>query len=340
MKLLNSFPEFNSKEIDFSRLKFDDKIGKAVFNFNGGFDVKDIVKALREKPELMEYFQKTGDYNDKFLVYNDAYFNDGFFVKIDKSGEFNLDVNSDKKAVIRNLIIVEENIEAKVFVRVSGKGEINLVNIIFVKENGSCKFGFLQCSEGVVVVFNKGVVNDNGKLDVYSANFGFGLKKCCNENYLLGQKSCGNIFDIFFCNKSEMDINSRVYCKNSDNKSFLLAKGMAKNKGTVCFEGYSKIDKNVRNIDLFVKEQGVVLDKDSRIHLIPNLEIESNDVKAGHAASVELFDEEKLFYMQSRGLSEEESKRLLIEGFFLSILDKVEILEMRNEILNFIKIKK
>lgn len=80
-------------------------------------------------------------------------------------------------------------------------------------------------------------------------------------------------------------------------------------------KGLLKIAKNVSKIDVFLRYKVLLLGKNSWATVKPELEIESNDVKAGHAASIGRIDEEQLFYLQSRGLSRQEAEKEIIKAF-------------------------
>jgi Fe-S cluster assembly protein SufD len=75
--------------------------------------------------------------------------------------------------------------------------------------------------------------------------------------------------------------------------------------------------------------RNIVLSEHAKADAIPNLEIEANDVKCGHAASVGPVDEETVFYLQSRGIPADEAERLIVSGFFQEVLDRVQIQEVR-----------
>ena len=75
--------------------------------------------------------------------------------------------------------------------------------------------------------------------------------------------------------------------------------------------------------------RNIVLSEHAKADAIPNLEIEANDVRCGHAASVGPVDEETVFYLQSRGIERAEAERLIVSGFFQEVLDRVQIEEVR-----------
>jgi Fe-S cluster assembly protein SufD len=81
--------------------------------------------------------------------------------------------------------------------------------------------------------------------------------------------------------------------------------------------------------DAMQTSRNIVLSEHAKADAIPNLEIEANDVKCGHAASVGPVDDEAIFYLQSRGIPHDEAERLIVSGFFQEVLDRVRITEVR-----------
>ena len=87
-------------------------------------------------------------------------------------------------------------------------------------------------------------------------------------------------------------------------------------------------------------EENIVLGKKVKIHTLPQLDVRSNDVAASHGARIEKLDEKKLFYLQSKGISEQESKRLMIEGFVETMFSLVESIKYKVESDAIEKLKK
>jgi len=95
----------------------------------------------------------------------------------------------------------------------------------------------------------------------------------------------------------------------------VMIKGVAENGARIKVRGLVKIFKQAQNTDSFLSIAILLLDKKSSAVAVPELEIEANRVKASHSASVGKIDEEQLFYLKSRGISEKESKNIIIKGF-------------------------
>ena len=85
-----------------------------------------------------------------------------------------------------------------------------------------------------------------------------------------------------------------------------------------------KIDKKAQEVDDFLEMRVLMLDDKSWAVVEPRLEIEANQVKASHAATVSKINEEELFYLASRGIDREEAEELIVDGFLKDITDKIK----------------
>ncbi len=109
-------------------------------------------------------------------------------------------------------------------------------------------------------------------------------------------------------------------------------RGVVMDAAEVRVSGVIKINKGADKTESFLRQNVLILSDRAKADVRPILEIEADDVKASHAATVGRADEEQLFYLKSRGLSDRESVRIFVEGYFHSIIEKIEDKLRRNEI--------
>lgn len=100
----------------------------------------------------------------------------------------------------------------------------------------------------------------------------------------------------------------------------VVIKGVAQNGARIKIDGMVKIEKGAQLTNSFLEMRVLLLDKKSSAVAEPKLEIENNEVKASHAASVGKIDEDQLFYLASRGVEREEAKKLIVEGFLNEVI--------------------
>lgn len=122
------------------------------------------------------------------------------------------------------------------------------------------------------------------------------------------------------------DYYLKVLVDHKIGKTFgrVMVRGIAKNGARVQVEGMIKIDKEANGVDDFLEMKLLLLDGLSQAVAEPKLEIEANEVKASHAATVGKIDEEELFYLQSRGLRRAKAEAIIVEGFLSEVVDRIE----------------
>jgi Fe-S cluster assembly protein SufD len=111
--------------------------------------------------------------------------------------------------------------------------------------------------------------------------------------------------------------------------SNLLYKGALKERSNAVYSGWVNVRPGAQKTDAFQTVRNIVLSEEAKAASIPNLEIQANDVRCGHAASDGPVEEETLFYLQSRGIPRDEAERLIVFGFFQEVLDKIALPEVR-----------
>lgn len=105
-----------------------------------------------------------------------------------------------------------------------------------------------------------------------------------------------------------------TFNKNGEKKEILI-KVVVEDGGELQAKGRLKIGKKVKDIDVFLRYKVLLLGGNAKATVEPELEIESNEIKAGHAASIGRVDEEQLFYLMSRGINQKEAVKLIVEAF-------------------------
>ena len=102
----------------------------------------------------------------------------------------------------------------------------------------------------------------------------------------------------------------------------VVIKGVAANGARVTVDGMVKIGKDARKTDSFLEMRLLLLDKQSSAVAEPKLEIENNDVRASHAATVGKIDEDQLFYLSSRCIDEPDAEKIIVEGFLKEVTEE------------------
>ena len=104
--------------------------------------------------------------------------------------------------------------------------------------------------------------------------------------------------------------------------SNLLFKGALFDRGRSVFRGVIRVHPKAQRTDAYQTNRNLILSNEARADSLPNLEIQADDVRCSHAATVGQLDEEEIFYLLSRGIPKDEAVRLVIFGFFGEVLDQ------------------
>lgn len=143
-------------------------------------------------------------------------------------------------------------------------------------------------------------------------------------NSLEGERS--EAYDLHvFVEKGEnkLHLDSVLRHAGKDTKGNILVKGIVKDNAVAKLDGMIKIEKGGGGAESFLSEHVMLLNPGAHATANPELEIENNDVSSRHAASVSQIDEEKIFYLMARGISRQDSRKLIIEGFLESAIERV-----------------
>jgi len=150
---------------------------------------------------------------------------------------------------------------------------------------------------------------------------------------LVGKRSRVNSHIVFFGHeKQEQKIRFEHVHVGEETQSSMSAKGAAKDSAVTRFFGSVRMLPGSINAKGHLSEHNLILSPNAKIEAVPALEIEHNEVEASHAATLERVDEEKLFYLNARGLPTAEAMELLVEGFFEDAFSSLEDEELRRSL--------
>jgi len=153
--------------------------------------------------------------------------------------------------------------------------------------------------------------------------------------HLSGEGADGELYGLYFADAGE-HLEQRVYLHHqaANTRGRVTYKGALQGKGArTVWVGDVLIGRDAAGTDSYEQNRNLVLTEGTRADSIPNLEIETGDIQgAGHASATGRFDDEQLFYLQARGISEEEARRLVVLGFLSEIIQKIGDAELEEHL--------
>lgn len=194
--------------------------------------------------------------------------------------------------------------------------------------------GYQHHSDDVVSEEKKRfVLGEGARLELYQNILGGG--KTLDEITVELEGRGSEVFSqVVFFGHGQQDQTMRVTHTHigENTKSDMVSKGAVMDQSHGRFLGYIRMEPGCSGADGNLTEHNLLLSKGAKIDAVPGLEIGHDDVAASHAAYMERVDEERLFYLASRGIPEEEAVQLIMEGFFWDAIQKMKAPELEERI--------
>ena len=187
---------------------------------------------------------------------------------------------------------------------------------------------------------HQAVVGDGAYLKHMVVSFGGGVVRVNPSVRLAGHRAEGELYGLSFADAGQ-HIESQVFLfhEGVETRGDVLYKGALQGTGArSVWIGDVLIGNAATGTDSYEKNQNLVLTDGARADSIPNLEIQTGDIAgAGHASATGRFDDEQLFYLESRGIEEEEARRLVVIGFLMEIVQKIRVPEIEERLAEAIE---
>jgi len=159
------------------------------------------------------------------------------------------------------------------------------------------------------------------------------LTKLDLEMHLDGEGSEAKFSGCYFGNGTQhFDFHTFQNHNVGHTVSDLLFKGALRDRARMVYQGLIKVHKDAQRSDAYQANRNLLLSDKARADSIPSLEIEANDVRCTHGATVGQVDEEQLFYLRSRGLPRPDAERMIIQGFFEPVLERIPAESLRTAV--------
>jgi Fe-S cluster assembly protein SufD len=213
-----------------------------------------------------------------------------------------------------------------------GRGLSDAITEIVVGDGAHVRYASIQeWGEGVThLSVQRTRLGRDAEFRSLAVGFGASLARAEVEAVLAEPGGFSELLGVFFADERQhFDHRSLQDHVASNCTSDLLYKGALLDESRAVYSGWVHVRPGAQKTSAMQTSRNMVLSEHAKADAIPNLEIEANDVRCGHAASVGPVEEETLFYLQSRGIPRDEAERLVVTGFFQEVLDRVTLDEVR-----------
>ncbi len=288
--------------------------------------------ALKKYPELFKkYFNNLVQYDEnKYTALNGTFWSGGSFIyippytKLDRPLQSYFRIDTENLGQFeRTIIIVDDYAELEYIEGCTARSYSSTslhagVVEIYVGKHAKCKYSTIQnWSKDVYnLVTKRAIVEDDGIMEWIDGNVGSGITMKYPSCILKGDRAIGNSVSIAYASDGQIiDAGAKMIHLGKNTKSNIISKSIAVNGGTSNYRGTTKISKGAINSKGTIKCDTIILDSKSKSSAIPNNIVSNGSSYIEHEATISKVSKEQLFYLMSRGLSEEVAKELLVLGF-------------------------
>ena len=339
--------DLNLSDLDVTKSK---EITKEIISNNKDVKVYNLNEALENIPELLKenFMEHIIPANDKFTSFHQAFVNNILVIHIPKNTivedpiEITSKINSE--VIFDHLIIiVDDNSEVTFFEDLKSENEeksyISKMVEIVIGNNSKVNYSNLQTlnKKSFLFVKKRAITKKDATISWLDCCFGSETTSSEITTNLNGEGSEARNYGIFFGDESQqfdLVVNSMHNAPNTT--SDIFSRGALTDYSKCIYHGLVKIQRNAPGSNGYQKEDTILLSPNATADAIPDLEIDNSDVKCSHGATIGKIDEEKLFYLRTRGFDKNAATNIYIKGFFNQIIKETKLKKIRENINNLI----
>ena len=292
----------------------------------------DIETALREHEDIVKQYWMTliPPTDHKWAALHGAVWSGGSFVYVPKGVQVEIPLQSYFRLNApgagqfeHTMIIIEEGASAH-FIEGCSAPKYDVSNLhagaveLFVKDNAKLRYSTIENWSKNMYNLNtkRAIVGAHGTIEWVSGSFGSHVSCLYPMSILNGEGAHCEFTGITFAGEGQfLDTGSKVVHNAPYTTSNVNAKGISKSGGAQIYRGLLKIGKNAEHSKVTVSCESLMLDDISQSDTIPAVIVENDNVDIGHEAKIGRISDEAIFYLMTRGISEEEARAMLVRGF-------------------------
>lgn len=272
-----------------------------------------------------------------FNALNTAFTTDGVCIEIAKNAIIEepiqliyITTGSSVLSTVRNILIANDNSEATITMNYVGENaEANFTNVITevtVKTNASLSIHKVQQENNTNFHINTETISQgrDSRFTLSTSTFSGAIVRNNVYVHVDGENAETNLYGLYLTDDKQLVDNHTVIDHKVPNcNSNELYKGVLDGQSTGVFNGKVYVREQAQKINAFQSNGNVLLSDNASMNSKPELEIYADDVKCSHGSTTGQIDEEAIFYLRARGISEKSAKSLLINGFVGEVVDQI-----------------
>jgi Fe-S cluster assembly protein SufB len=292
----------------------------------------DMDTALREYPDIVkQYFGRIIPLNDnKFAALNSAVWSGGSFiyvppgVKVDMPLQAYFRINAENMGQFeRTLIIADEGAQVHYIegcsapVYTTDSLHSAVVEIV-CKQGSRVTYTTIQNWSNNVynLVTKRARAEAEAHMEWIDGNIGSQLTMKYPSVYLMGPKASGEVLSVAYAGAGQhQDAGAKMVHAAPETTSTIISKSISKDAGRTSYRGLVRFEEGAKRSKSFVRCDALLLDEKSRSDTYPYIEFGEHDAQVGHEATISKVGDDQLFYLMSRGLSEQQAMSMIVNGF-------------------------
>src|SRR5215211_8755035 len=307
----------------------------------------DLDTAVHEHPDLVkQYFmtQAVPATFGKFEALHAAFWQGGTFLYVPKNvtvdlpfRSFALATEAGTSIFTHSLVVLEENAEAffvDAYHSETQDGQSFASGVVELILGRSSNLRYVQLQDWGRNVWNfmteRATLQKDATLKSLHVTLGSKFTKNSIGSHLQGENTLAEMLGIFFADSDQFfDHHTWQLHEAPYATSDLEFKGALRDSARSVYSGLIKVEEGAQKTDAYQQNRNLVLSREARADSIPNLEIAANDVRCTHGATISQVVPEHLFYLQARGIPYTEAQKLIVEGFFRPVIDRIPVEEIQ-----------
>ncbi|KOF58010.1 MULTISPECIES: Fe-S cluster assembly protein SufB [Clostridium] len=315
----------------------------------------DMDSAIKQYEDIVkEYFMKLVPPSDhKFVALHGAVWSGGSFVYVPAGIDVDIPLqsyfrlNSPGAGQFEHTLIIVEKGAKLHFIEGCSAPKYNVTNLhagcveLYVKEDATLRYSTIENWSRNMLNLNtkRALVEKNGTIEWVSGSFGSKKSMLYPMSILKGEGAKSEFTGVTFAGTGQfLDTGTKVVHAAPYTSSTVNSKSISKGDGTAIYRGSVKVLPNAHHSKSTVSCESLMLDDISRSDTIPALDILNDEVDIGHEAKIGRISDDAIFYLMSRGISEEEARAMIVRGFVEPISKELP-LEYAVEMNNLIKLE-
>jgi Fe-S cluster assembly protein SufB len=303
----------------------------------------DMDRAVREYPDLVEEYFMTKcvpPSDNKFAALHGAVWSGGSFVYVPEGVTVEMPVqayfrmNSEGMGQFEHTLIVAEKGSEVHYIEGCSAPKYSAFNLhsgcveVFVREDAHVQYSTVQNWSKNTYNLNtkRAIVDRNGRMEWISGSMGSKKTMLYPATVLNGRGASDNHITIALASAGQdIDTGAKVYHNAPETKSTIVSKSIARDGGRTNYRGLVRIAHGATDSSCSVECDALMFDNESLSDTMPHIEIHESDVDVAHEATVGKIGDEDVFYLQSRGLGDDDAKQMIVSGFIEPITSELPV---------------